>query len=90
MRPWIKHWRSKANKIVVYLNDGMGVCPSFTLSIQQANLSIQQTNVNLINSNYKYRILNKISFDTVHGIHKRSGYKGTIKRTPNTTPRMSA
>ena len=36
MRPWIKHWRSKANKIVVYLNDGMGVCPSFTLSIQQA------------------------------------------------------
>ena len=36
MRPLVKHWRSKAYKIVVYLDDGMGVCPSFTLSIQQA------------------------------------------------------
>ena len=29
MRPLVKHWRSQAYRIVVYLDDGLGVCPSF-------------------------------------------------------------
>lgn len=36
MRPLVKHWRSKAYKIVVYLDDGFGVCPCFLSCMNQA------------------------------------------------------
>lgn len=36
MRPLVKHWRSKTFKIVVYLDDGLGVCPSFTSCEEQS------------------------------------------------------
>ena len=29
MRPLVRYWRLKAFRIAVYLNDGLGVCPSF-------------------------------------------------------------
>ena len=29
LRPLIRHWRLQAIKIVVYLDDGLGVCPTF-------------------------------------------------------------
>ena len=29
MRPLVKYWRSQAYRIVVYLDDGLGVCPTF-------------------------------------------------------------
>lgn len=40
MRPLVKHWRSKAYKIVVYLDDGLSVCPCFASCEEQA-LSVQ-------------------------------------------------
>lgn len=36
MRPLVKHWRSQAFKIVVYLDDGLGVAPCFLSCMSQA------------------------------------------------------
>ena len=36
MRPLVKHWRSKAIRIVVYLDDGLGASPTSTVAIQHS------------------------------------------------------
>ena len=33
----VKHWRSQACRIVVYLDDGLGACPSFTSALEQSS-----------------------------------------------------
>lgn len=48
IRPLVKHWRQKAFKIVVYLDDGLGVCPCFSSCKKQA-LSVK---CDLINSGF--------------------------------------
>ena len=37
MRPLVKHWRGQAYRIVVYLDDGLGACPSFDSALQQSS-----------------------------------------------------
>ena len=36
MRPLVKYWRSQAYRIVVYLDDGLGVCPTFACCLLEA------------------------------------------------------
>ena len=38
MRPLVKHWRSQALRIVVYLDDGLGVCGTKDTCLQQSLL----------------------------------------------------
>jgi len=38
MRPLVKHWRSQAIRIVVYLDDGLGVCGSKDTCLRQSLL----------------------------------------------------
>ena len=35
MRPLVKHWRSQALRIVIYLDDGLGVCAAKDICLRQ-------------------------------------------------------
>ena len=75
MRPLVKHWRGQAYRIVFFLDDGQGACPSFDSALLQSssvradlvNCSFvpSELKCNYMVSNAKYTVARiRVGFET--------------------------